>query len=75
MTEVSVPLLRLERGSLDAEELAALTAVLHTRAAALACEPTGMSCKGRAVARWRRLERTFGFDGPRTWRGAVREPF
>ncbi|WP_031476652.1 acyl-CoA carboxylase subunit epsilon [Streptomyces bicolor] len=65
-------LLRIEKGSPDPEELAALTAVLLSRTAAVGAEPDDLSRRHRAVARWRRLERAQGFDGPRSWRGVTR---
>ncbi|MGW1884452.1 acyl-CoA carboxylase subunit epsilon [Streptomyces sp. NPDC001970] len=63
------PLVRVERGNPDAEELAALTAVLLTRVAAVGAEPDDVSRRGRASTRWRRPERARGFRGPRTWQG------
>ncbi|WP_367044712.1 acyl-CoA carboxylase epsilon subunit [Streptomyces sp. Je 1-332] len=63
-------LLRVERGNLDAAELAALTAVLLARAAAVGAEPDDVSRQQRAVAQWRRPERVGPFQGPRTWRSA-----
>jgi hypothetical protein len=66
-------LLRIERGSPGPEELAALTAVLLARTATVGAEPDDHLSSGhRPVARWRRLERARGFDGPRSWRGADR---
>ncbi|MFI8433235.1 acyl-CoA carboxylase subunit epsilon [Streptomyces sp. NPDC079020] len=64
-------LLRVERGAPNAEELAALTAVLIARAEA-ACEggPAGAArgARPRDGARWRRPERALPFADPRTWR-------
>ncbi|WP_306318221.1 MULTISPECIES: acyl-CoA carboxylase subunit epsilon [unclassified Streptomyces] len=60
------PLLRVVRGRPDAEELAALTAVLLS-AAAPGAEPDDISRRERAVARWSRLERAPGFSGARSW--------
>jgi hypothetical protein len=57
----------VEKGEPRPEELAALMAVLHTRAAAAATarhDPTDH----RSRALWRRLERVAGFDNPTTWR-------
>ncbi|MFD3701221.1 acyl-CoA carboxylase epsilon subunit [Streptomyces sp. NPDC058646] len=71
MTQPEVPhLLRIEKGSPDASELAALTAVLLARAAAAGAEPDDVSRRQRAVARWRRPERAAGFAGPRSWAGS-----
>ncbi|GAA1015473.1 hypothetical protein STXM2123_5318 [Streptomyces sp. F-3] len=63
-------LFRVEKGSPAPEELAALTAVLLSRTAAVGTEPDDLSRRHRAVARWRRPERAPGFAGPRSWRGA-----
>ncbi|MFD7441333.1 acyl-CoA carboxylase subunit epsilon [Streptomyces sp. NPDC059909] len=63
------PLVRVERGNPDPEELAALTAVLLTRAAAVGAEPDDVSRRERAMTHWRRPERARGFRGPRTWQG------
>jgi hypothetical protein len=58
-------LLRVEKGQADAEELAAITAVLLARAAAV---PTAAPAHGgRSTAGWRRLERTPGFRAPHSW--------
>ncbi|MBB5935942.1 acyl-CoA carboxylase subunit epsilon [Streptomyces zagrosensis] len=57
---------RVEKGHADAEELAAVTAVLLARAAATqghSAVPTPL----RSAARWRRLERTPGFRAPHSW--------
>ncbi|WP_434598879.1 acyl-CoA carboxylase subunit epsilon [Streptomyces sp. A5-4] len=58
-------LFRVEKGAPDAEELAALTAVLLTRAAGP--PPGSEPPRERATAGWRRLERRARFAGPRTW--------
>lgn len=61
-------LIRVERGSPDDAELAALTAVLLATAAAAEGAPEEDSDADRAVAPWRRPERSAGFfAGPRTW--------
>ncbi|MEU1282574.1 acyl-CoA carboxylase epsilon subunit [Streptomyces sp. NPDC005805] len=65
-------LIRVHRGAPTADELAALTAVLLAGTAAAGAEPEDVSRRQRAVARWRRPERSTGFDGPRTWRGGGR---
>ncbi|MFF0427532.1 acyl-CoA carboxylase subunit epsilon [Streptomyces sp. NPDC004520] len=58
-------LLRVEKGTADPEELAAITAVLLARAAS---QPTETAAHGRTTARWRRLEREHGFRAPHSWR-------
>lgn len=63
--------LRIENGAPDADELAALTAVLLARAAALADDTGTGTDEVRAVARWRRLERSSGHRTPRSWRSAA----
>ncbi|MGW1594260.1 acyl-CoA carboxylase subunit epsilon [Streptomyces sp. NPDC002343] len=63
------PLFRIVRGQVDAEELAALTAVLTVLAqrAGAAAEPAA----GRpATARWFRLERNAGFLASHSWQTA-----
>ncbi|WP_369147314.1 acyl-CoA carboxylase subunit epsilon [Streptomyces sp. R44] len=60
-------LVRVEKGAPSPEELAAVTAVLLARAQ----EPATAAAAPRAVAGWRRLERTGGFDGPRTWHSVL----
>jgi hypothetical protein len=64
--------LRVEKGNPDACELAALTAVLLARAAALggAGEDAERTC--RRTAGWRRLERRSGPSTPRSWRDDIR---
>ncbi|MFC5906584.1 acyl-CoA carboxylase subunit epsilon [Streptacidiphilus monticola] len=63
------PLVQIVKGELDAEELAALTAVLMVRAAA-AAEPRFAHGHrhARPQVRWRRLERTAGYRSPVSWR-------
>ena len=56
-------LFRVEKGELDAGELAALAAVLYARAA----RTTEAATPARAVARWRRPERAPVFASPRAW--------
>ncbi|GGU70134.1 hypothetical protein GCM10010275_00010 [Streptomyces litmocidini] len=58
-------LLRVEKGTADPEELAAITAVLLARAASQPAEETH---RGRTQAGWRRLEREHGFRAPHSWR-------
>ncbi|WP_042384041.1 acyl-CoA carboxylase subunit epsilon [Streptacidiphilus melanogenes] len=61
--------LRIERGSLTDEELAALTAVLMARAAARpTAEPRFAHGNRHPRARWRRLERLSGYRSPVSWR-------
>jgi hypothetical protein len=65
-------LVRVERGQANAEELAAVTALLLARAAAGArhdrVEGAGARATGRPTkARWRRLERSRGFRAPHSW--------
>jgi hypothetical protein len=65
---VADPLVRVVKGSLAAEELAALTAVLLARAAAR--PGTGRSVKGgdaKAQARWQRPERRPDYRSPVSW--------
>ena len=58
------PLVRVVKGRLADEELAALTAVLLARAAAT----SGHSPKlGRAPARWQRPERRPDYRSPVSW--------
>ncbi|MER7519405.1 acyl-CoA carboxylase epsilon subunit [Streptomyces sp. NPDC126499] len=69
--------LRIEKGSPDAAELAALTAVLLARTAALAETPpaadeTAEHAPVRRTARWRRLERRTRTGTPRSWRDDAR---
>ena len=65
------PILRVEKGNPDGDELAALTVVLLARLAASAAADT--EAYGRlSRAGWRRPERAPGFQGPRTWRAARR---
>ncbi|MFE6777437.1 acyl-CoA carboxylase subunit epsilon [Streptomyces sp. NPDC057702] len=59
---------RVERGHADAEELAAVTAVLLARAAATQHHATPPAPR-RSTAGWRRLERTPGFRAPHSWQG------
>ncbi|MFD7238580.1 acyl-CoA carboxylase subunit epsilon [Streptomyces syringium] len=61
-------LVRVEKGTADAEELAAVTAVLLARAAA-GNGPEAPARPRRSSAGWRRLERTPGFRAPHSWQG------
>lgn len=67
-TQASGHLIRVVKGRPDAEELAALTAVVLARAAAQEGQYGGTAGGGPAIAGWRRPERLRGFLGPRTWR-------
>ena len=59
------PLVRVVKGTLADEELAALTAVLLVRAAAA---PSGKSAgSGKAQARWQRPERRPDYRSPVSW--------
>ena len=62
-------LLRIEKGEPDLSEVAAVIAVLLPRLTAAA--PASLR-PARAVARWRRPERTRHFQGPRTWHAGTR---
>ncbi|GAA3744889.1 acyl-CoA carboxylase subunit epsilon [Streptomyces tremellae] len=66
-TVSAASLLRVEKGRADAEELAAITAVLLARASATGA--AAPAARGRSVAGWRRLERTPGFRAPHSWQG------
>ncbi|MCD9595258.1 acyl-CoA carboxylase subunit epsilon, partial [Streptomyces sp. 8ZJF_21] len=57
-------LVRVEKGHADAEELAAVTAVLLARAAAGTHRTAGSTRPSRSAARWRRLERRPAFSAP-----------
>ncbi|MFG2296236.1 acyl-CoA carboxylase epsilon subunit [Streptomyces sp. NPDC048603] len=78
-------LIRVVRGRPDAEELAALTAVLLARAAAFESAPhdapdgtsagdPGAAVRRPAAAGWRRPERTGRPPGPSSWRSAPPPP-
>ncbi|WP_053751146.1 acyl-CoA carboxylase subunit epsilon [Streptomyces sp. MMG1533] len=56
--------LRVERGHASPEEIAAITAVLLARTAAL---PESAAAHRCSTAGWRRLERTPGFRAPHSW--------
>ncbi|MCC9310786.1 acyl-CoA carboxylase subunit epsilon, partial [Kitasatospora sp. RB6PN24] len=62
MTE---PLVRIVRGSLTDDELAALTAVLMARAAAQPAVPAAPAVE--PIARWQRLERRPAYFSPFSW--------
>jgi len=64
-TAVEQPLVRVVRGQLADDELAALTAVLLSRAAAPAAEPETTDAMS---PNWQRLERSGGYRAPHSWR-------
>ncbi|GAA1969969.1 acyl-CoA carboxylase subunit epsilon [Kitasatospora viridis] len=66
MTE---PLVRVTRGSLTDEELAALTAVLMARAAAV--QAAAPAARIEPIARWQRLERRPSYFSPFSWQQAA----
>lgn len=64
-------LVRVERGEANAEELAAVTALLLARAAATSQHAQVPARRGGrpTKAGWRRLERQHGFRAPHSWQG------
>lgn len=66
----SAPLVRVEKGSPDPDELAAL--VVAVLAAARA-EPHTTGSRSRPVV-WQRLERLAGFCAPHSWQAAAIRP-
>ncbi|MFF1873449.1 acyl-CoA carboxylase subunit epsilon [Kitasatospora herbaricolor] len=66
----SEPLVRIVRGSLNDEELAALTAVLMARAAAAQQAATAIATV-EPMAGWRRLERRQPYWSPVSWQQAA----
>ena len=69
------PLVRVVRGTLADEELAALTAVLFARAAARPVRPVeggSDSDEDPEQARWQRPERLAGYHSPVSWHGGPR---
>ena len=65
MNEDSV--VRVVKGSLTAEELAALTAVLVARAAVAPRAPA----RSVPIVRWQRLERYPAYSPPHSWHSAA----
>lgn len=61
-------LIHVVRGRPDADELAALTAVVLARAAAYEGHYGGTAGAGPAPASWHRPERHRAFGGAHTWR-------
>ncbi|MGW4382620.1 acyl-CoA carboxylase epsilon subunit [Kitasatospora sp. NPDC004531] len=64
------PLVRIVRGSLTDEELAALTAVLAARAAQAAAVATANQAV-EPIATWSRLERRPAYFSPVSWQQAA----
>ncbi|MDH6137524.1 hypothetical protein P3T37_006957 [Kitasatospora sp. MAA4] len=60
----------ITRGTLDDEELAALTAVLMARAAAQQAAAAG-AAPLEPIARWQRLERRPAYYSPVSWQQAA----
>ncbi|WP_030267235.1 acyl-CoA carboxylase subunit epsilon [Streptomyces sp. NRRL B-24484] len=70
MADVMLNAVRVERGRPGPEELAVITAVLLARIRHGGPDRSADADGRRATARWRRLERVNGFQGPRSWRTA-----
>ncbi|MBD0676364.1 acyl-CoA carboxylase epsilon subunit [Kitasatospora sp. NPDC091335] len=68
MTASAEPLVRIVRGSLTDEELAALTAVLAARAAA---QQAAAAAPVEPIASWQRLERRPAYYSPVSWQQAA----
>ncbi|MER5485274.1 acyl-CoA carboxylase subunit epsilon [Streptomyces sp. NPDC002812] len=69
MSNATATLLKVEKGNAEPEELAAITAILLARAAAAPEDTATATAAASSQAGWRRLERTPGFRGPRSWQG------
>nr|WP_280693356.1 acyl-CoA carboxylase epsilon subunit [Kitasatospora sp. GAS204B] len=69
MTRSTESLVRVTRGTLSDEELAALTAVLLARAAAQ--QATAALPAVEPIARWQRLERRPAYYSPVSWQWAA----
>ncbi|MFJ9840717.1 acyl-CoA carboxylase subunit epsilon [Kitasatospora sp. NPDC101155] len=69
MTASAEPLVRIVRGSLSDEELAALTAVLMARAAA--AQQVAAIAPIEPIASWQRLERRPAYYSPVSWQQAA----
>ncbi|RKE19680.1 acyl-CoA carboxylase epsilon subunit [Streptomyces sp. TLI_171] len=67
---MSEPLVRIVRGSLNAEELAALTAVLAARAAHAAAA-AAVAPAVEPIATWSRVERRPAYFSPVSWQQAA----
>ncbi|GGN74287.1 hypothetical protein GCM10011579_053220 [Streptomyces albiflavescens] len=59
--------IRVEKGSMEPDELAALTAVLLARAAGSDAGRDDAARRPRSSARWSRPERAAMFASPRSW--------
>ncbi|MFI6448660.1 acyl-CoA carboxylase subunit epsilon [Kitasatospora sp. NPDC050543] len=70
MSACAEPLVRIVRGSLNDEELAALTAVLMARAAA-AQQAAAALAPVEPIASWQRLERRPAYYSPVSWQQAA----
>ncbi|MBY8889414.1 acyl-CoA carboxylase subunit epsilon [Streptomyces sp. PTM05] len=70
MSSDTAAVVRVTRGHADAEELAAITAVLLARAAATRVADAPLA-QPRDIAHWRRLERAPGFHAPHSWRAVA----
>ncbi|MED7951623.1 MULTISPECIES: acyl-CoA carboxylase subunit epsilon [unclassified Streptomyces] len=70
MTASAEPLVRIVRGSLTDEELAALTAVLMARAAS-AQHAASAASPVEPIANWQRLERRPAYYSPVSWQWAA----
>ncbi|MER8185547.1 acyl-CoA carboxylase subunit epsilon [Kitasatospora sp. NPDC094015] len=69
MTTSAEPLVRIVRGSLNDEELAALTAVLMARAAV--AQQVAAARAVEPIANWQRLERRPAYFSPVSWQQAA----
>lgn len=69
MSASAEPLVRIVRGSLTDEELAAVTAVLLARAAA--AQQIAAARAAEPIARWQRLERRPAYFSPVSWQQAA----
>ncbi|GAA2231219.1 MULTISPECIES: acyl-CoA carboxylase subunit epsilon [Kitasatospora] len=70
MSASAEPLVRIVRGSLTDEELAALTAVLMARAAAAQAAAV-QTAVVEPIANWQRLERRPAYFSPVSWQQAA----
>ncbi len=69
MSASEQPLVRIVRGSLNDEELAALTAVLMARAAV--AQQAAAAAPVEPIASWQRLERRQPYFSPVSWQQAA----
>jgi len=70
MSASTEPLVRIVRGSLTDEELAALTAVLAARAAVQQAAAAAAPAV-EPIAKWQRLERRTAYYSPVSWQQAA----